>query len=76
MSLPEMVAKQLPGNDASLLPITSQSIGIHHPDFGVMLKKQMVRLKIEYHVYADGVSLDRESVMSEIKFLKQQFKMD
>ena len=58
------------------VPITNQSIGIHHPDFGVMLKKQMDRLKIECHVYADGVSLDREPVMSEIEFLKQQFKMD
>lgn len=55
--------------------ITNQSIGIHHPDFGLMLKKAMDKLNIECHVYAQGKSLDGKPAISEIEFLKQQFKM-
>ena len=53
--------------------VTSQSIGIHHPDFGIMLKRAMDAVGIACEVYAGGKSLNGGSLISQIEFLKTQF---
>jgi acetyl esterase/lipase len=53
--------------------VTNQGIGIHHPDFGVMLNKAMTKLGIECRVYANGKSLSGGPVLKEIDFLKRIF---
>ena len=55
------------------IEVTSQSIGIHHPDFGIMLKRAMDELGIDCKVYAKGKSLDGQTLVSQIEFLKAQF---
>ena len=56
--------------------VTSQGIGIHHPDFGLMLKQAMDPLNIECHVYAKGKSHDGSPIISTLEFLKTRFGME
>lgn len=48
-------------------PITSQSVGIHHPRFGQLLKEQMDKLGIECEVVTDAGKREGEFVFDWIK---------
>jgi len=56
-------------------PITSQSVGIHHPKFGAALKEKMDALGIECQVHA-GVGRDsQEWTKLVMDFVKRHFGM-
>jgi acetyl esterase len=55
-------------------PITNQSIGIHHPRFGKVLKEKMDALGIECMVYA-GRPQSGETRETVVNFLKRHFGM-
>jgi acetyl esterase/lipase len=57
-------------------PVTNINIGVHHPDFGIMLNKAMAKHGIACHVYAKGKSLDGKPVMTEVQFIKKHFGME
>ncbi len=48
-------------------PITSQSVGIHHPKFGQLLKEQMDKLGIECEVVTDAGKREGELVFDWVK---------
>ena len=58
------------------IEVTSQSIGIHHPDFGIMLKKAMDKLNIDCFVYANKEPLNGQPWITQIEFLKTQFGLE
>ena len=51
--------------------VTNQSIGIHHAQFGKVLKQRMDALGIRCEVYAVGKNLDGGPALSTIEFVQQ-----
>ncbi len=56
--------------------VTSQSVGIHHPKFGEVLKEKMDALGIRCEVYAMGKTRSGQQGLSTYEFIREQFKMD
>ncbi|MDP6447306.1 MAG: alpha/beta hydrolase fold domain-containing protein, partial [Pirellulaceae bacterium] len=53
--------------------VTGQSIGIHHPKFGVDLKERMDKLGIRCEVYAARKSADGKRPPASVAFMKGEF---